>query len=77
MKIRLRKYKGAFYLISQNTLKVSSGVKKIVKKKKEIFESFTPFFSECGITIYPAAEVRNVSHPRLVSLPCIFLNIIN
>ena len=58
---------------------MSLGVKKIAKKKKKKrrFESFTPFFSECGITIYPAAEVRNVSHPRVVSLPCIFLNIIN
>ena len=39
MKIRLLKYKGAFYLISQNTLKVSSGVKKIVKKKKKKYLS--------------------------------------
>lgn len=35
MKIRLLKYKGAFYLISQNTLKMSLGVKKIAKKKKK------------------------------------------
>lgn len=48
---------------------------KIAKKKK--LSPFLPSFFECGITIYLASEVRNVSHPRLVSLPCIFLNIIN
>ena len=44
MKIRLLKYKGAFYLISQNTLKVSSGVKKIVKKKKKYLCPLLPSF---------------------------------